>query len=295
MDNVIDKIQEINERDFSNLNGRSIISLSKVVEFVSEKFDKEKTAKACEEKGKKDPNYKYAGMTAEEIIASWEEKADESKMYGSLLDEYTEQFFSGNSGAVEIWKLDHNWEYDSRLRNTCMGFEEFYKDISVYGFEYVGREITVYGECVPEQPDDMPFDSEVYGEVIPDVVVGRIDCLFRNKNNGKFLIVDWKTTDEIKTSSYGHKKLKGPAYQYDDCDISKYIIQVQTYKNDLVKTYKLANPDEIAVCICNLRRTPDTYTGKRYQLYKENVAFNSATLDKIVNFAIKKRSLMSKV
>ena len=295
MDNIIEKIQEINNREFKELNGRSIISLSKVVEFVSEKFDKEKAAKACEEKGKKDPNYKYAGMSAEEIIASWEEKADESKMYGSLLDEYTEQYFCGNSYEMELWKLDHNWDSDARLKNNCKGFEQFYKDISAYGFEYVGREITVYGECVPEQPNDMPFDSEVNADVVPDVVVGRIDCLFRNKNNGKYLIVDWKTTDDIKTSSFGHKKMKGPAYQYDDCDVSKYIIQVQTYKNDLVKTYKIAKSEDIAVCICNLCKNPDMYTGKYYRLYKENVAFNSTTLDKIVNFAVKKRTLMSKI
>ena len=46
---------------------------------------------------------------------------------------------------MEIWKLDNNFDYDERLKGNCIGFEEFVSDLSQFGYEYVGREITVYG------------------------------------------------------------------------------------------------------------------------------------------------------
>jgi len=288
---ILNRIKTVNKEKFSNLSANEVISVSKMLEYVTTPFDKEGQAKICEEKGRDNPDYKYAGMLAEEIIAMWDAKTNTSKMYGSLLDDYTEQFFAGDADDMEIWKMDHNFDSDVRLRENCKGFEQFVSDIKAYGFEYVGREITLYGE-VENKTGDMPFDAEV-SEKENGIVKGRLDCLFMNPATGKLLIVDWKTTDEIKTSGFG-KMMKGPAYNFQDCDLSKYIIQVQTYKNDLIKTYKIGSPDSINVVICNLRKEPDPQTGRNYILYKENNAFNSSTLDEIVLFAIKKRKLLSK-
>ena len=82
---ILTKIETVNKERFSDLNGRNIISVTKLQDYVTTPFDKEKQAKLCEEKGKKDPNYKYAGKTAAEIIKMWEDKAAESIMYGNLL------------------------------------------------------------------------------------------------------------------------------------------------------------------------------------------------------------------
>lgn len=296
MTEIQEKIEKINKERFSNIQNYNIISVSKLFDFISEPFDKEASAKSCELKGKNDPKYKYAGMTAEEIIAQWDATASESIMYGSLLDEYTEQILSKTPDELELWKLNNNYDTDLRLKNNCIGFDQFYADICALGFEYAGREITVYGECgASSQQGDMPFDIEISDDSQKNIVVGRIDCLFYNKNKNSYLIVDWKTTDNIKTSAFRSKRLKGPAMKYEDCDISKYIIQVQTYKNDLIKTYKLATADKIKVLICNLRKEPETTTGKNYKLYVENVPFDSATLDEIVNFSIKKRKLLKKI
>ena len=43
-----------------------------------------------------------------------------------------------------------------------------------------------------------------------NVVIGRIDCLFQHPEQQKFLVVDWKTTDEIKTESWRDRRMKGP-------------------------------------------------------------------------------------
>ena len=115
---ILSTISRINEEKFKELNGRQIISVSKMEEFLCEKFDAEAMAATCAKKGAENPDYKYAGMTAEEILNMWTSKADESKRYGSLLDDYTMHRFEGSEDELEMWKLDNNFDYDDRLNNN---------------------------------------------------------------------------------------------------------------------------------------------------------------------------------
>lgn len=287
---ILTKIETVNKERFSDLNGRNIISVTKLQDYVTTPFDKEKQAKLCEEKGQKDPNYKYAGKTADEIIKMWEDKAAESIMYGNLLDEYTEQRLEKDPTSLELWKLDNNFENDVRLRNNCLGFDEFYAEITSYGYEVVGREIPVYLQT-PSTVGDLPFDNQT--EEGNNVVVGRIDCLFHNPVSGKYLIVDWKTTDEIKTEAFAARKMKGPANQWQDCDMAKYTIQLHMYKTALAHTYGLASLDKIVVVVCNLRKEQDPATTNHYILYKQNFDYNDALIYQVVDFSIKKRALLN--
>lgn len=292
MNELIEKIEKINNERFSDKQGRSFISVSKLETYVTEPFDKEKQAQSCARKGLSDPNYKYARMTAEQIIQAWDDKAAESRQYGMWLDEFAEQTFTGTDKTMKLWKLDHNFGTDSRLTSNCNGLTEFWTDLQKMGFSYVGREITIYCQSTAElEKSDLPFDSD---ETVPDnVVVGRIDALFKNNNNGKLFIVDWKTTDDIKTTAFRNNKMKGPAHNWEDCDMGKYTIQLHIYKNALAHTYELTTEDNIAVCVCNLLREPDEQTGKRYRLFKENFAFDSKTLNEVTDFAIYKRKLLN--
>lgn len=275
---IIQQINEVNETRFKEMNGRSIISASKMIEFISKPFDKEGTAKRCAEKGATDPNYKYAGMTAEQIIAQWEAKADESKHYGRLLDEYSEQKFCGSDNTMALWKMENNFDYDDRLRANCLGLDQFWNDLTPYQYQFVGREITVYVET-PQG----------------NVVTGRIDWLGQSQVNNKLFIVDWKTTDEIKTKSFGGQTMMGPAFVYDDCDVSKYSIQVQTYKNALVNTYGLAEDTDVVCAIVNLQKGPVQPSNKNYIIYTEKVPYSSKTLNAIVDFAVQKRKLLKAI
>ena len=287
---IISRIEEINQTRFSNLANKNIISVSKIEEYISEQFNAKQKAEECAMKGKDNPKYKYTGMTAEEILQQWNDKAEESKRYGKLLDEYTDFRLNNKNTELEIWKLDNNFLSDDRLKNICLGFDQFYEDITGFDFEFISRELTLYGECEPDNV--MPFDD---GMTKNNVVIGRLDCLWKNRKTNKFLIVDWKTTDEIKCSSFRGKTMKGPAYHWEDCDMSKYTFQVHTYKNDLLNTYHITDkPENITVCICNLLKSPDEVNGKNYRVYKENFTFNSDILKQVVNFAVMKRELIKK-
>lgn len=267
-------IKTVNEQ-FKNVS--SIISVSKMLDFLSRKFDAEKQALVCEAKGQSDPKYKYAGMTAAEIMEQWTAKADESKKYGSLLDTYAGLSFGDTSikESLDVWKLDHNFDYDERLKSNCTGFDEFVSDMSGYGYVYVGRELTVYLKTAND-----------------NVITGRLDCLFWHPETNKYLIVDWKTTDDIKLSSFGNQKFFGPGFEIDDCDMSKYTTQLHVYKEALCSTYNLAKPEDVAVVIVNLRKSEEA-NGRHYLLYKENYQFKSQRLHDFVDFAIKKRSLIN--
>ena len=273
---ILQTIKKVNEERFGSLDGRPIISVSKMEEYLCEKFDAEKMAGICAQKGAENPDYKYAGMTAQEILSMWTSKADESKRYGTLLDEYTMNVFEKDADELELWKLDNNFDADERLKSNCTGFDEFWTDLQAYGYEYVGREIRLYRQTESG-----------------NVVTGRADCLFRHASLGNLFIVDWKTTEEIKTSSYG-KKMKGPAFLYDDCDHDKYTIQTQTYKNSIVHEYGIGTEQTVNCCVVNLLRQRDPSLGKFYKLYKESRPFDHKTLDDIIDFAVKKRALIAK-
>lgn len=267
-------IKKINGEQFKNVY--SIISVSKMLDFLSRKFDAEKQALVCEEKGRSDSKYKYAGMSASQILEQWNTKAAESRKYGQLLDTYAGLSFGDISidESLEVWKLDNNFDYDERLKSNCTGFDEFVADMRGYGYEYVGREITVY----------VRTESG-------NVATGRLDCLFWNPKIDKYLIVDWKTTDDIKLSGFGNQKFFGPGLEIDDCDMSKYTTQLHIYKDALCGTYGLASPENVAVAVVNLRKCEEA-NGRHYLLYKENFQFNSKRLHDFVDFAIKKRALL---
>lgn len=274
---IIETIERVNAERFAELTGRPVISVSKMIEFISEPFDKEGQAARCAEKGCQDPNYKYAGMTAQEIIDQWEAKADESRRYGTLLDEYAEHVLEKTPEETELWKLDNNYDYDERLRSNCIGLGQFVSDLQAWGFEYVGRELTMYGQS----------DNGT-------VTAGRLDCLFMNPAVGKLFLIDWKTTEEIKTEAFRHKTLKGPAFSIEDCDMGKYTMQLYDYVWSLSSTYRLSAAENIKCSVVNLLRAEDPQLKRNYRLFKPLGQFSAKMMSDVADFAVRKRELIKK-
>lgn len=282
MGQIKEKIEKYNQEHFTELNGRRIIGVSKINDYLTEPFDKEKQAEACAAKGATDPNNKYYGLSAQEIIKMWEDKAAVSCQYGMKLDEYAECVFDGNENKKELWKLDNNYEYDERLKAITTGLDEFVSEINALGFIFIDREVPVYVESVDK-------DGNV------NIVTGRLDALFYNPELDRYAIVDWKTTDDIKVQAFRSKRMKGPAFGYDDCDMSKYSIQLFNYKHALVDTYKIALPNQISAFVVNLLKTPREDNGRYFRLVQTNIPYQPDVLDSIVEFAIKKRDLLKSI
>lgn len=268
---ILSTIERINEESFKEVTA-PIISVSSMNEFLGNPFDKEKVAAICEAKGKDNDDYKYAHMTKEQIIQLWETKADESRRYGKLADTYSEIINEKTPMELELWKLDNDFDGDERLRNNCLGVEEIRNNMMAKGYQYLGREIQVYARTING-----------------NIVTGRLDIAFYDPNRNIYFIVDYKTTEDFKTSN--RDKLAGPMKDFDDCDLIKYTLQTQIYKKAFVETYGLTSSDRVITLICNLLRQPGV-DGRHYKCYTEGMPYNSIKIDSAVDFAIKKRNLI---
>lgn len=259
---ILDKNKELKDRY------KKALSVSRLNEYLKTKFDKEAQAHKCYLKGLEDPTYKYAGMTEEAILEAWDQKANISKHYGSLLDDFTGLYLEEQDDQLlSDWKDTYNFENDTRLKNTCTGVIQFYRDITEKtNYRFVLREIPLYCES----------DSG-------NKINGRLDCLLYNPDTDSYIIIDWKTTEKITTESYRHSKyLLGPAYTLEECDMNLYTIQLHVYKKSLVETYKLAPYSRISVYVCNLLREPEN--GKYYKLFPQNFEFNNNRINAFINY-----------
>ena len=274
MKNIKELIENINNQIKAEYKG--CVSVSKLCnDYIKVKFDDVAQAEVCAKKGLNDPNYKYAGMTANQILEQWHAKSSESKRYGSLLDDYAGMNLNNETEKLELWKLDNGYDYDDRLKSICKGFDDFYNFIlTKTNYKYVARELPLYCKT--------PKDGHING---------RFDCLFYDETTDAYIIIDWKTTDDITTSSRYGKKLQGPAYMLDECDMNTYTIQLHVYKKALVETYGLSSYDKISVYVCNLLRQPNEQ-GLNFKLFKQNFDFDVNRLNTFIDFGNQKFKLM---
>jgi len=265
MNTIIKIIEEKNKQLKDIFKGS--LSVSKLCnQYIKEPFDDVGMAEMCAKKGELDPNYKYAGMTAEQILNQWHEKSERSKYYGRMLDDYSGMILDNNAEELEQWKIDKHFDDDKLLNCFCNGFLQFYDFItSKTNYKYIGRELPLYLQT----PNG-------------DKINGRLDNLFYDENTNAFIIIDYKTTEHIKTKNY-NQKLLDPASMLDDCDMNLYTIQLHIYKKALVETYNLTTYDKISVYVCNLLREPlnDVY----YKLYSQNFLFNTYLLNSFIEYS----------
>lgn len=187
-----------NKKLFESSDDPSWISVKGVLNSISEPFDAQKIAEMCYRKGLKDPTYKYAGMTVDEIIASWDKKRTDAAHRGIGLDEYIQAVLN-DTPVPEI--------EDEVLRKKCSVFDRFVEEIIVQtGIKLVGTEVWI--------------NSAKYG------VRGRIDAIF--EFGGKLLIFDWKNSEDISTDGYSF--FIGPASSLRNTTANQFTLQTFLYR-----------------------------------------------------------------
>lgn len=267
--------------DFSNENidySLPRISITECLNMLETPFDKEGVAQKTYEKNFNNPESKYYQMTVEQIIEAWEEKGAESCKYGSLLDDYIGNIFTGTDKTLELWKLDNGYEWDQRLNNLCKSFDEFYNILNKSGNTiFIDREKTVYYK---------------YGNYM---IKGRLDALFYNIKTKKWIIVDWKSSGTIDIiPTRWTKKMLGPLYNYPQLNYYRYTLQLHYYKKALLESGYLPSDvkaDDIEVMIVSLPGHEVEGSGFFYKIYKEAFPYNGALLDNLFKFAIQKKQL----
>ena len=255
------------------------ITVSEMKTLITDKFDSENVAADLERKNFNNPDSKYYNMTKDQILESWARKASEAVSYGKMLDSVAEAVLETRDElAYEELLLDNSYDADYKCADIVDAFNEFISKCAAAGIEYVGREIPV---CYK------PEGCEMY-------MKGRIDCLLYNKKTNKYIIIDWKTDDNIELSpNKWSKQCLGAARDYMQMSFHTYSLQVYSYKAALLQTVlKGVNPDDITCCICNCPKTGNS--GKRARVYTAYGVYDKQLLDKIYCFCAKKKAIMLK-
>lgn|SRR5574344_1530376 len=264
----IENIKSLNE----SFKGKETLSISNILNQLVEEFNQDEIAEKTYNKHFEDQNSIYYHKDKENIIEMWNEKANKSRIYGSLLDQYSNLILNQLSdNEINIWKLNHNFETDNRLKNLCLSFNNFYDRIKNSDYKYVAREIPLYYN---------------YENIL---VKGRFDCLFYNSKIDEYLLVDWKTNETIKTNNIFQKCL-GPISNYDNCDIVRYTLQTHFYKLAFLETYHLCSPNKIKIRIIQFL-SKIINNENTFNVYKEFFNYDKTLLDNIIKFSKDKINL----
>lgn len=159
------------------------------------------------------PEYKYYGMTREQIKALWDKNRDNASGAGTQMHADIEKY----SNNVQIFNNSIEFQY----------FLAFRKDF----------------------PQLIPYRTEwcVYYEEYK--LCGSIDMVYQNEN-GKFEIYDWKRSKEIVYDSPFNKCAKTECIKHlPDTNFWHYALQLNTYKKILEDCYGIQVEDMyLVVC-----------------------------------------------
>lgn len=198
------------------LNGCPIsISGTGFLHLFFEPFDSKKAATELSIKAK--PGSKYAGLSGDEILQMW----TSGSSAGTSMHKNIEDFWNG------LYKID-----EIRDKSRFGLFHQCYSWIKKMGLEPYRTEWIIY---------DKEYD-----------LAGSIDFVAKNPETGKYWVIDWKRSNEIRRSSFKGKCGLGPCSDVEDCNGFHYQIQVNLYKHILERNYNI----EIEQC-CIINLHPD--------------------------------------
>lgn len=257
------------------------ISISSVLGLISEPFDSEGVATKTYNKHYNNPDSEYYHMSVKEIMDAWSAKGAASCHYGSLLDNYIGLILeNGDEMDMEMFKLDYDFDGDERLQGVCNSFDRFVEDYlgKHPELEFVTREKTVYLHI---------------GE--GNYIKGRFDALFHNKNNGRYLIVDWKSSGSVdKKSTPWTGKLLGPAKDLLALNHNTYTLQTYFYKTALETEGYLPEGSVVDCIIVQLPGKVVAESNDVYCVHDTAFPYDKDYCMKIFEYAFKKNLILEK-
>lgn len=268
MSSIIEYIKQYNS-EHPEFTYKNSISVSKCIEYLTPEFDSEKVANEMYQKYFNTPDHKYYQKTPEMILEMWEEKRNASLAKGKLFDSYVEQILEiKNAKEFHKWKITEGIEYNEFMQKAMIGFRNILTYLKECGYDTViGTEIPLWIKINENNRDY--------------IVNGRCDCLMYNSKDKKYLIIDWKTNEAIKSS--GFNKMKGPLNHLDACELHKYTTQIYFYKKAICETYGLADYEHIDVMICQMGRASVPY----YKIFLPDARqylFTSKQMNQIIKY-----------
>ena len=160
------------------------------------------------------PTYEYFMKSAGEIKAKWSELGRKAAQDGTYNHEQIEHYYNGR--AADFSRREH---YDL--------FNAFHVD-HVCKFE-------------PYRTEMLLFHEELR-------ITGSADMLYRNRETGKLVLVDWKFVKKLSKKNR-NKQAKAPLANLDDTNFNKYALQLSIYRYILETEYDLTVEEQFLVLL----------------------------------------------
>lgn len=143
------------------------------------------------------------GKQFHEIEQAWEDKRNTAANLGTQLHLDIEKFFDSGKTIKPINKKEFNFFLDF--------YESHLSQLQLYRTEW------------------RIFDDLIY-------VAGTADMIFK-KQDGTYVIYDWKRSEKISSIGFKGKKGNGVCSEFDDCNYNHYCLQLNIYKKILEDHY----------------------------------------------------------
>jgi hypothetical protein len=141
------------------------------------------------------------GIAPEQLIRDWEYARDQAANFGTRTHAIAEDCINGKQPRFQ----PENPKERATFSQAWQGATYFRSN-----FQVIGAEIIV-------------FHTDLR-------IAGTIDLCVLDPASGTYWILDWKTNKAINTTSkYGDKMLK-PIQHLDDCELTKYALQLSLYE-----------------------------------------------------------------
>lgn len=218
-DTYSNKLQFIEESHQYFLDGVEFKAVSNVVEGWSS-IDEEAMLERCAMKALKYPDYKYFGMTKEEIAAQWKKAGDDACTFGTSVHAFGEGCFYWFTGQDELIPTEVKDKFDDNGPKPTNKHEEA---------------VVKFWNDLPENIVPVLAETKVFN-VKGTPYAGTFDILFyyydeTGKNSG-LLIMDYKTNGSL-VSDYAKNTRQMMLEPFNDLieqALSHYYLQFCLYQ-----------------------------------------------------------------
>ena len=264
--------------DFSNNfvdNSIPTLSVSEMISMISHSFDRDRVVELTYNKHFNNPDSQYYQKSKDEIVKMWEDKAEASRNYGKMLDDYIGSRLNNDMFISE--------NMNDRLQGLMKSFDDFYEVMMKSGdMEFICREKTLYTKF--KFYNDNNEEIEYY-------IKGRFDALFKNNRIGKYVLIDWKSSGSIdKIQNRWTKNLLSPMDKFPELNWYTYTTQLYYYKYALLKNYlKDVSADDIICMIVQLPGKLIEGYNTTYAIHQVAYQYDPVLLEKLFISSIKKK------
>lgn len=218
--NCADKLEKINPVEFKTVDTEFIdeshtyllsnfifrISCTGFIHSFFPHFDEHKVLTGIMNSGrtKKDPSYKYFGMTYQQIKEQWKTTREEACEKGTRMHAYIEYFYNDlHFTKYSPEQLGQEYVYFHKFHNdTKKKWKPFRTELNIWSmiYELIGQDDIIYQDI-----DAEPGCKEL-------------------------ILGDHKRSKEIRFIGFAGKTGYGPVNDMQDCNFSHYSLQLNIYK-----------------------------------------------------------------